>query len=38
VVILVAWVLTGLYVRWANRVYDVELTRVRTMRADEEKS
>jgi uncharacterized membrane protein (DUF485 family) len=38
VVILVAWVLTGLYVRWANRVYDVELTRVRTMGADEEKS
>lgn len=31
VVILVAWALTGLYVRWANRVYDVELTRVRTM-------
>ena len=31
VVILVAWALTGVYVRWANRVYDVELTRVRTM-------
>lgn len=33
VVILVAWALTGMYVRWANRVYDVELTRVRTMGA-----
>ena len=33
VVILVAWTLTGLYALWANRVYDVELTRVRTMGA-----
>lgn len=24
-VILVAWTLTGIYVRWANRVYDTEL-------------
>lgn len=30
-VILVAWGLTGIYVRWANRVYDVELARVRTI-------
>jgi uncharacterized membrane protein (DUF485 family) len=28
-VILVAWALTGFYVRWANRVYDVELARAR---------
>lgn len=28
-VIVVAWVLTGLYVRWANRTYDVELARLR---------
>jgi len=28
-VILVAWALTGIYVRWANRVYDVELARLR---------
>lgn len=28
-VILVAWLLTGIYVRWANRVYDVELARAR---------
>jgi uncharacterized membrane protein (DUF485 family) len=28
-VILVAWVLTGIYVRWANRVYDVELAELR---------
>lgn len=27
-VILVAWALTGIYVRWANRVYDVELARL----------
>ena len=33
IVIVVAWALTGVYVRWANRVYDVELTRVRTMGA-----
>ena len=31
VVILVAWVLTGLYVRWTNRVYDAELERVRAL-------
>jgi uncharacterized membrane protein (DUF485 family) len=31
VVILVAWALTGIYVRWANRVYDVELARVRVL-------
>jgi uncharacterized membrane protein (DUF485 family) len=30
-VILVAWLLTGIYVRWANRTYDVELARVRTV-------
>jgi uncharacterized membrane protein (DUF485 family) len=30
-VILVAWGLTGIYVRWANRVYDVELARVRVL-------
>ena len=28
-VILVAWALTGIYVRWANSVYDVELARLR---------
>ena len=27
-VIGVAWVLTGIYVRWANRTYDRELARV----------
>ena len=32
VVILVAWALTGLYVRWANRIYDPELKRVRGLR------
>jgi uncharacterized membrane protein (DUF485 family) len=31
VVILVAWALTGFYVRWANRVYDVELARAREL-------
>jgi len=31
VVILVAWALTGLYVRWTNRVYDGELERVRAL-------
>ncbi|HSO39549.1 MAG TPA: DUF485 domain-containing protein [Labilithrix sp.] len=31
VVILVAWVLTGLYVRWANRIYDAELARLRVL-------
>jgi len=29
-VIVVAWVLTGIYVRWANRVYDSALERLRT--------
>ena len=33
IVILVAWSLTGIYVRWANRVYDVELARVCAMEA-----
>ena len=33
-VILVAWVLTGIYVRWANRVYDAELSRARVIGAD----
>ena len=33
VVILVAWVLTGLYVRWTNRNYDAELERVRALPA-----
>lgn len=28
-VIVVAWVVTGIYVRWANTVYDVELARLR---------
>jgi len=28
-VILSAWVLTGVYVRWANRHYDTELRRIR---------
>ncbi len=28
-VILSAWVLTGIYVRWANRHYDTELQRIR---------
>ena len=31
VVILVAWALTGIYVRWANRVYDAELARARVL-------
>jgi uncharacterized membrane protein (DUF485 family) len=30
VVIVVAWVLTGIYVRWANRTYDAELEALRT--------
>lgn len=34
VVILIAWGLTGLYVRWANRTYDVELARVRLIGED----
>ena len=33
-VILVAWVVTGIYVRWANQVYDVELARLRTIGSD----
>ena len=37
-VILVAWALTGIYVRWANRVYDVELDRVRGIGGDESHS
>ncbi len=28
-VIVVAWIVTGVYVRWANRVYDVELAKLR---------
>ena len=28
-VIIVAWLLTGIYVRWANRTYDVELERLK---------
>lgn len=28
-VIVFAWLLTGLYVRWANRVYDAEVARLR---------
>lgn len=27
--IVFAWILTGVYVGWANRVYDVELARLR---------
>ena len=34
VVILVAWALTGIYVRWANRVYDAELARARVLGED----
>lgn len=33
-VILVAWALTGIYVRWANRVYDTELARARVIGDD----
>jgi uncharacterized membrane protein (DUF485 family) len=35
-VIVIAWVLTGVYVRWANRHYDAELARLRaeSLRAD----
>src|SRR5262249_33141336 len=36
-VILVAWGLTGIYVRWANRIYDAELERLRATARDEEK-
>ncbi len=35
-VIVVAWVLTGVYVRWANRHYDVELERLKKANANEE--
>lgn len=28
-VIVVAWALTGIYVRWANRVYDTELAEIK---------
>jgi uncharacterized membrane protein (DUF485 family) len=28
-VIVVAWVLTGIYVRWANRTYDAALAKIR---------
>lgn len=28
-VIVFAWILTGIYVRWANKIYDVELARLR---------
>jgi len=30
-VIVAAWILTWIYVRWANKVYDPELARTRTM-------
>lgn len=29
-VILFAWLLTGIYVRWANTVYDTEVSRIST--------
>ena len=32
-VILVAWIVTGIYVRWANNVYDVELEALRETRS-----
>jgi uncharacterized membrane protein (DUF485 family) len=32
-VIVVAWVVTGVYVLWANSKYDVELARLRTRHA-----
>ncbi|MBX3186687.1 MAG: DUF485 domain-containing protein [Labilithrix sp.] len=35
-VIGVAWIVTGVYVRWANRVYDAELTRLRAKKAEAE--
>ncbi len=35
-VIVIAWVVTGIYVRWANRVYDVELARLREKKSQEE--
>jgi uncharacterized membrane protein (DUF485 family) len=34
-VIVVAWVVTGIYVRWANRVYDVEVAKLRTVEKKE---
>lgn len=33
-VIVFAWLLTGVYVRWANRVYDVEVARLRARQGD----
>lgn len=30
-VIVVAWTLTGIYVRWANRVYDTELAALQAL-------
>jgi uncharacterized membrane protein (DUF485 family) len=35
-VILVAWTVTGIYVRWANRVYDIELAKLRKPKGEEE--
>lgn len=32
--IVLAWILTGIYVRWANRTYDTELGRLRRALAD----
>jgi uncharacterized membrane protein (DUF485 family) len=37
-VIVVAWIVTGIYVRWANTVYDVALARIRKTDAKEEGS
>lgn len=34
VVILVAWALTGIYVRWANRHYDSALDEIRLQREE----
>jgi len=33
-VIVVAWVVTGVYVRWANRVYDVEIAKLKKKKDD----
>ncbi len=35
-VIVVAWTLTGIYVRWANRVYDTELAALKAATKKEE--
>lgn len=35
-VILVAWALTGIYVRWANRHYDAAIARMRAEKRKEE--